>query len=286
MAAKPRTLAQLTSHPWVESVSDERSSGCGIWVYLKPGFVTHDCCHTIHETTVKECCRAFSYVWNDPNDYLLEDAPRPVLPGEQTPPPARSHGDAAPTLPDVASAGLAKLAEARAQRRQRREAAAMAMDGVVELLSDCAKVTSGDGWVSHWDRQGGRVVDAVAALGWIETRELEETFVLSPPRFLILCRITDAGRVALDDARAQQRREAAAMAMGGVSQLLEACIDWRHQVHCGDGWIIWGWHGQAGRAVDTVAALGWIETREGLGLRIQCRITDAGRAALASHAAV
>jgi hypothetical protein len=78
--ARPRTLAQLTAHPWVESVSDERGMGAGIWVYLRPGFVTHDSCHTIHETTVKECCRAFRFVSHDPEDYLLKDQAAPVPP--------------------------------------------------------------------------------------------------------------------------------------------------------------------------------------------------------------
>ena len=67
----PRTLAQLANHPWVESVSDERGVNCGLWIYLKPGFVTHDSCHTIHESTVKECCRAFRFAYEDPTDYLL-----------------------------------------------------------------------------------------------------------------------------------------------------------------------------------------------------------------------
>jgi len=210
MTAKPRTLAQLISHPWVESVSDERSSGCGIWVYLKPGY-EWDGSHAVHESTVRECCAAFSAVAENPDDEMLQDASRPVLPGEQTPPLARSHGDAAPTLP--------------------------------ELRSDAA---------------AGRPVSLAAVAA-----------------------------AKLADARAQrrQRREAAAMAMDGVAQLLQACVSGRDQVRCGDGWIVWGWHGQAGRAVDTVAALGWIETRDGLGLTIQCRMTAAGRAALASHAA-
>ena len=198
MTAKPRTLAQLAAHPWVESVSDERSSGCGIWVYLKPGY-QWDGSHTVHESTVRECCAAFSAIVENPADELLQDAPRPVLPGEQTPPPARSHGDAAPTLPELQAVGLAKLAEARTQRRQRREAAAMEMEGVRPLLNACVAMS--------------------------------------------------------DDPRT------------------------------GDGWILWDWLDQAGRAVDTAADLGWIETGDGLGLTIQCCVTDAGRAALASHAA-
>lgn len=70
----PRTLADLRSHPWVEEVSDERGSREGIWIYLKAGFTTCDACHTIHEQTVKECLRAFSYASEDPTDYLLENS--------------------------------------------------------------------------------------------------------------------------------------------------------------------------------------------------------------------
>ena len=60
MTAKPRTLAQLAAHPWVESVSDERSSGQGIWVYTRPGFVNDAGGQTIHEATVKGCLAAFA----------------------------------------------------------------------------------------------------------------------------------------------------------------------------------------------------------------------------------
>lgn len=135
--ARPRTLAQLTAHPWVEEVSDERGMGQGIWIYLKPGH-QWDGCHTIHEFTVKECCRAFGYVAADPTDELkatpapAAPAPRPVLPGEATPPPAPSHGEAAPTLPQlradaaagrpvslsaVARAAQSEMAARRAARR-------------------------------------------------------------------------------------------------------------------------------------------------------------------------
>lgn len=206
MTAKPRTLAQLYNHPWVKSVSDERSSGCGIWVYLTPGY-EWDGSHTIHEGTVRECCAAFSAVVENPADELLQDDPRPVLPGEQTPPAARSHGDAAPTLPQLrsdaaagrpvslAAVAAAKLAEARAQRRQRREAAAMEMEGVAQLL----RSLHDSDWITwRWEGQAGRAVDTAAALGWVRTRN---------PNFLELsriayvhsieCHITATGRAAL-----------------------------------------------------------------------------------------
>lgn len=128
--ARPRTLAQLTAHPWVEEVSDERGMGQGLWVYLKPGY-QWDGCQTIHEDTVKGCLAQFATVEECPEPV----APvRPVLPGETTPPPAPSHGDAAPSLPELradaatgrpvslAAVAAVKLAEARVQRRQRREA--------------------------------------------------------------------------------------------------------------------------------------------------------------------
>lgn len=252
-ARLPRTLAGLSSHPWVESVSDERGTGAGIWVYLKPGYVTHDCCHTIHESTVKECCRAFRFVWHDPEDYLLEKqatpapaeaapapaprrrlnplaemllmrlqatdqdwlvfevspvigslrdlgwivtrhdygagvecqitihgrhalaarpcdgdaapAPRPTLPGEATPPPAPSHGEAAPTLPELCpgTPGTPTRAEA-VQDVERRDGG-----GVAVICSDSP-------------REAFRLPDTVSlcgaaaaleAAGWILSPELE-----------------------------------------------------------------------------------------------------------------
>lgn len=77
MTAKPRTLAQLIGHPWVESVSDERGAGAGIWVYLRPGYLW-DGCHTIHESTIRECCAAFSNVDECPDDEWLDPAPAPA----------------------------------------------------------------------------------------------------------------------------------------------------------------------------------------------------------------
>ena len=129
--ARPRTLAQLTAHPWVEEVSDERGMGQGIWVYLKPGH-QWDGCHTIHEGTVGACLAQFATVEECPEPV----APvRPVLPGEATPPPAPSHGEAAPTLPElradaaagrpvslsaVARAAQSEMAARRAARRAAR----------------------------------------------------------------------------------------------------------------------------------------------------------------------
>lgn len=64
--ASPRTLAQLSDHPWVDWISDERDTGDGIWVYLKPGFVWDGTTSHVHESTAKECCRAMADVRWDP----------------------------------------------------------------------------------------------------------------------------------------------------------------------------------------------------------------------------
>ena len=179
----PRTLAQLTAHPWVEEVSDERSMGAGIWVYLRPGFVTHDCCHTIHETTVKECCRAFRFVSHDPEDYLLKDqatpapaapAPRPVLPGEATPPPAPSHGDAAPSLPEL-------RADTAAGRRRLHPMAEILLMRLAATPEPSLAVERFPLW------------DALAESGWIEmirVGRMQEGEWCE-------CRITEAGRAVL-----------------------------------------------------------------------------------------
>ena len=54
---KVRTLRDLRNDPRVQSVSDERGIGDGIWVYLKEGFTNERLeCSTIHEYTVAECC--------------------------------------------------------------------------------------------------------------------------------------------------------------------------------------------------------------------------------------
>lgn len=205
-ARLPRTLAGLSSHPWVESVSDERGFGDGLWAYLRPGFVWAGTTSVVHEPTVREVCQAFRHVSWDPvawgvasgataaevaeltgipssweptptpapaprrrlnplaeillsrlqatdrewlvvevcpivgtlkglgwivtrHDYGtgvecqitihgrhalaarpcdgdVSPAPRPTLPGEATPPPAPSHGEAAPTLPELSTRSM------------------------------------------------------------------------------------------------------------------------------------------------------------------------------------
>lgn len=48
--------------PRIEEISDERSSGDGIWLYLKPGFIWDNSVHVVHENTVKACREALKYV--------------------------------------------------------------------------------------------------------------------------------------------------------------------------------------------------------------------------------
>jgi len=120
--ARPRTLAQLTAHPWVEAINDDRDTGDNLHVYLRPGFVWAGTTSAVIEPTVREACQAFREVAWDPAAWgeacgaspaevaaltgeaapaPAAPAPRPVLPGEATPPPAPSHGEAAPSLPEL-----------------------------------------------------------------------------------------------------------------------------------------------------------------------------------------
>jgi hypothetical protein len=153
--ARPRTLAALASHPWVEAINDDRDTGDNLHVYLRPGFVWAGTTSAVIEPTVREACQAFREVAWDPAAWgeacgaspaevaaltgeaapaPAAPAPRPVLPGEATPPPAPSHGEAAPSLPELradAAAGrpvslsaLARAAQSEmAARRAARRAA-------------------------------------------------------------------------------------------------------------------------------------------------------------------
>lgn len=53
-----KTEEYCRNHEHVESVSDERSSGDGIWLYLKPGLLWHGEVSCIHEDTWTECRKA------------------------------------------------------------------------------------------------------------------------------------------------------------------------------------------------------------------------------------
>ncbi len=62
MTKKTRTVADIRSHPYVESTHTEddgyREDGRPArWVYLLPGYISPEMeCGTIHEGTVSECC--------------------------------------------------------------------------------------------------------------------------------------------------------------------------------------------------------------------------------------
>ena len=65
----PRTMADLASHPWVESIDDARGSGDGLHVYLRHGFVWAETGTCVIETTVKACCAEFRNVNWDPEGW-------------------------------------------------------------------------------------------------------------------------------------------------------------------------------------------------------------------------
>jgi hypothetical protein len=56
---KPKTLTELSDHPFVTGISDERGLGDGIWVYLINGYHSNLECGIIHEQTVKGCLNEF-----------------------------------------------------------------------------------------------------------------------------------------------------------------------------------------------------------------------------------
>jgi hypothetical protein len=118
----PRTLADLEAHPWIDWIDDGRHLGDGLHVYLKSGYVWAGTASAVIESTVREACQAFREVIWDPAAWaeagghsaaevaaltgeavpsVADAARRPTLPGEATPPPAPSHGEAAPTLPAI-----------------------------------------------------------------------------------------------------------------------------------------------------------------------------------------
>ena len=64
-----RTLAQISRHPLVQDISDEREYGDGIWVYLKDGFINGNTdTASIHEDTVAECLALLKTAWFDIRD--------------------------------------------------------------------------------------------------------------------------------------------------------------------------------------------------------------------------
>lgn len=64
-----RTLSQISRHPLVQDISDEREYGDGIWVYLKDGFINGNTdTASIHEDTVAECLALLKTAWFDIRD--------------------------------------------------------------------------------------------------------------------------------------------------------------------------------------------------------------------------
>lgn len=55
-------MKAILNHPAVESVSDERGSGDGYWVYLHPGWCKEPELNSIHEETPLECLRELRYI--------------------------------------------------------------------------------------------------------------------------------------------------------------------------------------------------------------------------------
>lgn len=50
-------MKSIEKHHAVCDISDERNSGDGYWVYLKPGWCIEPELHSIHEETPLECLR-------------------------------------------------------------------------------------------------------------------------------------------------------------------------------------------------------------------------------------
>ena len=58
---KPRTLAQLRQHPWVQGIDEEQDNG--YWLYLSEGYWSPEMETTsLHEMTVRDLCDVFSRV--------------------------------------------------------------------------------------------------------------------------------------------------------------------------------------------------------------------------------
>lgn len=56
-------ILRIKSNPHVHSISDERASGDGIWVYLRNGFNNGDGGeHAIHEDTFAACAEKLSLI--------------------------------------------------------------------------------------------------------------------------------------------------------------------------------------------------------------------------------
>ena len=63
---KSAMLDAARQHPSVTQISDERSSGDGVWLYLSPGWLTDDGMGCIHEDTVTAAISEHKRVHYDP----------------------------------------------------------------------------------------------------------------------------------------------------------------------------------------------------------------------------
>jgi len=57
-------------HPAIDSISDERSSGDGLWLYLQPGWLTSEGLKSIHEDRVTDCRRELKDVRYAPGEWF------------------------------------------------------------------------------------------------------------------------------------------------------------------------------------------------------------------------
>ena len=63
----------MINDPRVESWSDERGMGDGIWIYLKRPYYNEFLeCGTIHEQTVKRCLEVFNFYVTANENYWNE----------------------------------------------------------------------------------------------------------------------------------------------------------------------------------------------------------------------
>ena len=61
-----KTLQLIAENPSVRIISDERSSGDGIWIYLHPGWITSDSMSSIHKNCVTDCLKEVKQCRYDP----------------------------------------------------------------------------------------------------------------------------------------------------------------------------------------------------------------------------
>jgi len=156
----PRTLAGLSSHPWVESIDDGRATGDNLHVYLRPGFVWAGTTSAVIEPTVKACCDAFREVAWDPQAWGQACGASAVEVAALT-------GEAAP----------AEAAPASAPRRR--------LNPLVEMLLTRLQATDRD-WLMV---EVCPIIGPLQNLGWIVTRH---NYGLA-----VECQITIHGRHAL-----------------------------------------------------------------------------------------